>query len=216
MDAEKLVAEWSARDHGRALVPEDHAAIDATFAARMFVIERICAGAHADLFNGCLVLGRLLASHGASPTLVSATLDGAIDVTRAREGGAHAEPGAPSDDWIASARAALAEGYAAARMDAARAEALAGWDYARCAVKIDDVTTAFAAGLPDDDEEAVLDWAAKVALCAQRDKVRRAIVGGAPRPRAALEDALALAGIEVVRDAPARASLFRWLTGRRG
>jgi hypothetical protein len=200
MDAEDLVAAWTARDHTRALLPEDHAAIDGTHAARTVVIERILSGAHADLFHGCLVLGRLLAVHGASPTLATATIDGAIEVTKA------------AGEWIGSARAALAEGYAAARRDAARAEAMAEWDYARCAVKIDGETTAFAAGAPEDDEEALHDWAAKVAVRAQRDKVRRAIVGGAARPRAALEDALALAGIHVVRDEPRRASLFRWFS----
>jgi hypothetical protein len=113
--------------------------------------------------------------------------------------------------WIVSARAALAEGYGAARVDSARAEALGTWDYPRCAVKIDDETTAFAAGAPEDDEDALGDWAARVAVAAQRDKVRRAIVGGAPRARAALEDALAFAGIEVARERPKRSSFLDWL-----
>jgi hypothetical protein len=202
MDPDKLVVAWSERDHARALVPADHAAIDATSAARTFVVERILAGGHADLFHACLVLGRLLAAHGASPTLASATIDSAIDATQAR------------GEWIGSARAALAEGYGAARLDHARAEALRAWDYPRCAVRLDDVTTAFAAGAPEDDEEALGEWAARVAVAAQRDKVRRAIVGGSPPARAALEDALAFAGIEVVEtpgERTKRTSFLDWL-----
>jgi hypothetical protein len=190
MDREKvdeLVAAWCERDHGRALIPADHAAIDATVAARTFIMERIhTARCDNDLFHGCLVLGRLLATHGASPTLASATIEDAIDAAKV-EG-----------EWTASARAALAEGYGAAALEKARAHALSSWEYPRCAIRIDKETSAFAAGAPDDDEEALGDWAARVALAAQKDKVRRAIVAGPARE--VLSEALSLAGIEVVQE----------------
>jgi hypothetical protein len=194
---DKLVSAWCARDHARALVPADHGAIDATIAARTFVMERIVGDQGADLFHGCLVLGRLLAARGASPTLAAATVDGAIAVSEAR------------GEWVASARAALAEGYGAARLERARAEAVTAWDYPRCAVRLGKDTAAFAAGAPDDDDEALAEWAARVALAAQKDKVRHAIVGGAERPRAALAEALAFAGIRVEADARVETSVLR-------
>jgi hypothetical protein len=211
MDVADLVAAWCARDHARALVPADHEAIDATVAARTFIADQIqveqhnggSPRGHVDLFHGCLVLGRLLAARGASPTLASATLDGAIEAAGAR------------GEWIASARAALAEGFVAARLEKARAEALAAWDYPRCAVRVDEEIIALAAGMPDDDQDALGDWAARVAVAAQRDGVRRAMVDGPAR--AALADALAFAGIEIVpAQRTRRPSLLRWFRRGRG
>ena len=208
MEAERLAGAWSARDHARALVPEDHAAIDATLAARVAVIEQLRRGAHADLFHACLVLGRLLAERGGSPTLAAATMDGAFE-----------ETGAAGEATV-SARASLAEGYAAARIDRGRREAVAAWDFPRCAVRVDKDTMAFMAGPPDDDDDALGEWAARVAGAATRAKVRHAIVGGADKPRRVLSDALDLAGIEVMTERGERdrgsSSLFRipWL--RRG
>ncbi len=199
---ERLVAAWSARDHERALVPNDHLAVDATVAARALVVEHMRRGAHADLFHACLVLGRLLAEHGGSPTLAAATMDGAIEVT-----GAHG-------DWVISARAALAEGYGAARLEKVRRELLAAWDFPRCAIRIDKDTMAFAAGIPDEDLDVLGAWASRVAAAAQRATVRRAIVEGPEKARRALSDALDLAGIEVLTDKTAK-PFFRlpWLRG---
>ncbi len=183
---EALAAGWAARDHARALVPEDHAAIDATSAARVLVVTRLLGDGHADLFHACLVLGRLLAEHGGTPTLAAATMDGAIEETGVR------------GEWLVSARAALAEGYAAARIDKARADAMRAWDFPRCAVPVDKDTMAFVAGPPDDDDDALGEWAARVAVKAVRAKVRRARVSGPEKPRNALVEALDLLGVEIL------------------
>ncbi len=199
---EALVSGWAARDHARALVPEDHAAIDATHAARALVVARLLGDAHPDLFHACLVLGRLLAEHGGTPTLAAATLDGALEETGA------------TGAWLVSARAALAEGYAAARSDRARAAALRAWEFPRCVVRVDGDTMAFAAGAPSEDDEALRDWAAQVAARAVRAKVRRAHVDGAEKPRLALVEALEVAGVAVLPEAePGGAPRFRlpWL-----
>jgi hypothetical protein len=82
-------------------------------------------------------------------------------------------------------------------------------------VRIDEKTTAFAAAAPDDDAEALVDWAARVALAAQKDKVRRAIVSGPARE--ALSEALAFAGIEIARVEEAPSMLRRlWRKARAG
>jgi hypothetical protein len=203
---ESLTAGWTARDHARALVPEDHAAIDATQAARALVVTRLLAdGSHADLFHACLVLGRLLAENGGTPTLAAATMDGAIEETGVQ------------GEWLVSARASLAEGYAAARIDKARVDAMRAWDFPRCAVRIDKDTMGFVAGPPDEDDDALGEWAARVAVKAVRAKVRRARVSGGEKARRVLEEALDLAGVELVPEpAPGGAPRFRlpWL--RRG
>jgi hypothetical protein len=207
---DEIVAAWNARDHLRALVPLDHAVIDATDGARAFVVEQILAEGHADLYDAWLILGRLLAVRGGSPTLAAGTLDGALAALPP------AERDGAEGTWAASARAALAEGFDAGRMEAARGEALATWDFPRCAVRVDDATTAFAAAPPDDDADAVSAWAARTALAAQRARVRRAIIDGPDAPRRALADALSLAGIElVVRGDGARAPRASWLPWRR-
>ena len=191
---EGIVKGWAVRDHARALVPEDHAAIDATQAARAFVVVRLLDDGHTDLFHACLVLGRLIAEHGGTPTLAAATMDGAIEETGA------------SGPWLVSARAALAEGYAAARIDKARKDAMRAWEFPRCAVRIDKDTMAFVAGPPEDDADALSEWAGRVASKAVRAKVRRARVEGSERPRQALIDALDLAGVEILPDPTATPS----------
>ena len=186
---EARTAGWIARDHARALVPEDHAAIDATQAARALVVTRLLAdGGHADLFHACLVLGRLIAENGGTPTLAAATMDGAIEETGVQ--------GA----WLVSARASLAEGYAAARIDKARVDAMRAWDFPRCAVRIDKTTMGFVAGPPDEDDDALGEWAARVAVKAVRAKVRRARVSGGEKARRVLEEALDLSGIAILSD----------------
>jgi hypothetical protein len=184
----ELTERWLARDHARALVPEDHAAIDKTHAPRALVLTRLLEGGHADLFHACLMLGRLLAEHGGTPTLAAATMDGAFEETGS------------TGEWLVSARAALAEGYAAARIDRARADAMRAWDYPRCAVKLDATTTGFVACPPEDDDDALADWAAKVTVKAVRAKVRRARVDGSEKAKRLLEEALELAGVDVLRD----------------
>jgi len=189
-----LLAAWCERDHARALLPVDHRIIDSTHAARALVVEQLLAATHGrDLYNACAVLGRLIAERGGSPTLAAATIDAA-----------HAALGGGDAPWLAPARAALAEGFAAARLEDARREAGAAWDFPRCAVDVGDGAIAIAAGFPADDGEALAAWASRVAHGASLAGARRAIVSGGDAARAALADALHLAGIEVVAARPLR------------
>lgn len=102
-------------------------------------------------------------------------------------------PGAP---WMAPARAAVAEGFAMALTEEARREAASGWEFPGCAVALGEGALALAAGHPSDDDEVLAAWAARVANAAALKGVRRAIVAGPEQPRAALAEALAIAGIE--------------------
>ena len=98
--------------------------------------------------------------------------------------------------WIVSARASLAEGFAAAQRETARAEALLSLEYPQCAIPLEAGSIALVASFPDDDGEVRNAWAARVANAAARGGVRRATVGDGVA-RAALVDALSIAGIEV-------------------
>jgi hypothetical protein len=200
------VARWCAQDHTRALLPVDHEIIDATPAPRATVLDLASRGAHSerDLFSACAVLGRLIAARGGSPTLAAATMEGAREAL-----------GDPADAaWLLPARASLLEGFAAARQDIARREAAAAWDYPRCVARLDASTIAVIAGYPGDDGEAIAGWAARVGQGAALSGVRRAMVadGGPERAaaRAAVLDALSLAGVEVIAGFPSRATWLPW------
>jgi hypothetical protein len=180
----EIVASWCVRDHARALTAEDHAVIDASAAARTLVVERTSVG-QGDFFSACAVLGRLIADRGGSPTLAAVTIDGlceAMDLFVA--------------PWVAPARAAVAEGYAGARVEIAKRSAQAAWEFPRCVAKIADGAIAIAAGFPDDDADSIAAWASRIAHDAALAHVRRAIVDGPPAACAAVVDALSLAGIE--------------------
>ena len=193
--ANDVVVAWCERDHARALLPVDHEIIDSTAAARALVIECLRrAVPDRDLFHACAVLGRLVAERGGSPTLASSMMDGAAEAL-----------GGDATPWLVAAGAALAEGFAAARVDMARREASAAWDYPRCSVRIDDETIAIIAGYPDhdgDDGEALAAWAARVAHGVALAGVRRAIVAGGDAARVALADALTLVGVKIDPSAP--------------
>ena len=64
-------------------------------------------------------------SAGGSPTLASATLDHAADVLDAR-----------SAAWLVPARAAVAEGFAAALVESAQLETMRTWEFPSCAVPL--------------------------------------------------------------------------------
>ena len=189
-DVGRHVAAWCERDHARALLPVDHEIVDSTEALRALVVERILAQApDKDLFHACAMLGRLIAERGGSPSLASSTVDGVQAVL--------ASTNAP---WN-NVRAALAEGFAGARLELARREACVAWEYPRCAVSIGDGVVAIAAGYPDDDGEALAGWASRVAGAASLGGVRRAMLSGKEDARSALVDALTTAGIEVAAPA---------------
>jgi hypothetical protein len=189
---ESLVAAWCARDRDAAFLPGDRAAIEATTAPRELIVAHVLANApHADLFHACAVLGRLLAEHGGSPTLAAGVIDTLAELL----------PDLPTATARA-ARSAVAEGFAAARTEATRAEAAARWDFPGCAVPLEDAAVAIAAGFPDDDEDALAAWAARVANGVARAGFRRAILAGGERACAALFDALELAGVKVRTTSP--------------
>lgn len=180
-----LLAAWCERDHARALLPVDHEIIDSTHAARALIVERLLGQVHGhDLYNACAVLGRMIAERGGSPTLAAATIDAA-----------HASLGGGEAAWLAPARGALAEGFAAARLESTRHDAASAWDFPRCAVDLGDATIAIVAGYPEDDGEALAAWASRVAHGASLAGARRAHVSGGEVALSALRDALQLAGI---------------------
>jgi hypothetical protein len=189
---EAQVAEWCARDRARAFLPMDRAIVESTAAPRALVIERLgVKGTERDLFHACAMLGRIIAERGGSPTLAALTIDSARDAI-----------GALGDELVASMRAAVAEGFGAAMLEAARAEAASRWEYPRCVVPLAKGEIAIAAGYPEDDGEALAAWAARVANAASRAGARLAILSGGEAARAALTDALTLAGIQVRTSQP--------------
>lgn len=210
MDAADIVSAWCTRDAKRALIPVDHEIIAGTVGPRTHIVEHVMRDApHSDFFHACAVLGRIIAARGGSPTLAASTIDGLGEALIASSG---EEPDPSRQHWLVSARAALAEGFAAAQRDMARAEATAGWDYPRCAVPIEDGLVAISAGFPDDDGEALAAWAARVANAAARAGVRHVILAGSEAARAALVDALDLVGIT---PEPRKTGGFRVPWGRR-
>ena len=201
-----LVERWCARDRALAFLPGDKAAIDATAGPRTLVVEiargrhvRGSASAwsepgaapHSDLFQAFAVLGRLIAESGGSPSLASTVIDTACEVL-------------PDLDVATArgARGALAEGFAAARAEIARAEAAARWEYPGCVVPLEGASVAIAAGYPEDDEDALATWAARLASAVARAGYRRAIIAGGDKARALLFDALELAGVKVRTTSP--------------
>jgi hypothetical protein len=184
---EALVSAWSARDHARAVLRADHVIIDESIGARALVADLVQTENPGDeLYDACAVIGRLIAQRGGSPTLASATIDGLCEVTGTRD--------AP---WAAPARAAVAEGFAGALIEGARRESMQAWEYPSCAVPLGQAAVAIAAGHPSDDDEVVGAWAARVAKGAALQGVRRAVVSGSERAKAAVVEACQLVGIEV-------------------
>ena len=104
--------------------------------------------------------------------------------------------------WLASARGALAEGFAAARLESTRHDAASAWEFPRCAVDLGDATIAVVAGYPEDDGEALAAWASRVAHGASLAGARRAHVSGGDAALRALREALELAGIAALPSRP--------------
>jgi hypothetical protein len=192
VDRDKALRDWADAEHRAALSPADHAAIDATGSVRAALVDfAFRRGQDEELYDACAVYGRLLAESGGSPSLAATAIDRACEVLGDR-----------SPSWATPARAALAEGFGRAREDLARNATSASWDFPAPAVRLDASTIAVAAGHPSDDEETLAAWAAKAARAAAFEGIRRVVVSGRERPRAALAEALAIAGILCV-EAPA-------------
>jgi hypothetical protein len=200
-----LVAAWMERDRSQALLPTDRAAIDSSEPTRTLIAELVVlARPHVDLFHACGVLGGLLARDGASPTLVASTIDNLVGAL-----------GGSPPAWLAPARAAVAEAFVAARVDQARTTAARRWDPPGCLVPLGGAAVAVVANFPEDDEEAVREWAGRVASSLARKAVRRVVYDGNEVARKALSEALALAGIEAehggTASADVKAGLLGWL-----
>jgi hypothetical protein len=174
-------------DRLRAVGASDPSAIAGTENARALVLERLTQEPLGkDTLHACGVLGTMLAREGASPTLAAATMDGAAAVVGDVRG-------------MGAARAAFAEAYAKGRDEALRAAQLARWDAPSCVVPIGDGTFAVAAGVPDDDGEALQRWADGTATWLRKARARRVVCAGGDRACAALGEALAVFGVEMER-----------------
>ena len=201
---DRLVDAWCSHDAGRALLPADREVVEATRSLRALVVEEATPGGR-DLLNACARLGRMIAERGGSPSLMAATADG-LDLTLG--------PSSPHDRH--GVRGAIAEGFAAGRLDMARAEALAAWDPPHCIVPVDGNAIAVAAGFPDDDHDALETWSAKIAQAALSAGARSAFVTGRPPAVRAATDALTLVGIAVVNAQAKRGSeKTSWLPWRK-
>lgn len=222
--SERIVARWSELDRAHALHGADRDAIRDTEPTRSLLIELVIAGdvpggsaavageaARAsaeptDLFTACARLGFLLAAAGASPALSAVTLDHAAAAMRELAG-----EGPPPEVWLGRGRAALFEGFSAGRADEARRAAKLAWECPACVVTLDPATVAIACGYPEDDADAVGDWAARTALHVSKRGAKRALLGGNALGQRELRDALGLMGIEVLDalEAPPRGLLGR-------
>jgi hypothetical protein len=209
--ADAMVERWCRADGARAFVKSDHDVIESTTAVRSVIAERLTSasgtGMERDVLNAFGALGRLVGERGGSPTLAAAIVDGALEALGSDE----ATPSPRQAAWVIPARAAMAEAFARARNDAAKSEANARWEYPACAVSIAPDTVAVAAGFPDDDVDALREWASRVAHGASLSSVRRVIVSGSAAAEAALAEALGIAGIECIpgQAPPARPAVTR-------
>ncbi len=191
----RALAAWAEHDAMRALHAVDRQVIGTTEACRSLVLEHFDPAAPArDLFNACATLGRLMAEGGASPSLASGTIDGAV---RALD--ACAAPFDPAR--VGAARSSLFEGYVAAVRDAERTASLAAWDWPACAVPLGEGILAVACGFPSDDADALTAWAARIAGRLVKAKVRRVILSGNEAARAELGSAVELVGIAILTEA---------------
>jgi len=186
MKSEDVLRAWADKDRARAVLPADREIVEASESPRALIVELAMAGGPDELYDACLMWGRLVGQRGGSPTFASSSLDHAAEAL-----------GTPSAPWLSSARAAVAEGFVASMVEDARSEAMQSWEYPSCVVPLGEAALAIAAGHPSDDEEVLAAWAGRIAKAAALSGVRRAVVAGGERARAALVDALGLVGIEV-------------------
>ena len=203
MDA---LAAWREHDLGRAIHAADRAAIDETAPFRALVLDLLAEKRPRDLFNACAQLGRMLHAAGASPSLASTTLDGALVAL-----------GQPLDPAIVgAARASVVEGYAGDAAEAGRVRARAGWEYPACAVEIDGGAMAVACGFPRGDVEALGDWAARTALAISKAGVKEVLLGGDALAQAELRATLEMVGVAVRHPAgDAKSKSKSWIPWRR-
>ncbi len=182
----KTLDEWTQRLAGAAISEIDRRAVAASESARELVLERLAEGFDGhDVLHAWGALGRVLADASASPSLVAQVVDALVET-------------AP-EKWAAPARAALIEAFVAAQREIEELRVAEAWRFPRCAVRLDEKTAAVAACFPDDDPDALSRWADEVAAGLAKMGIRRVHVDGTARGRAALADALSIAGIDLAR-----------------
>jgi hypothetical protein len=190
----KIVKAWCLADHASAFLDADHHVIDGTTSLRALVVESVLRHETGrDLFHAFGALGRALAERGGSPTLAAGTVDRLLaalaDYARSQEMPVFSLAAIPL-------RAAFFESYVHALTATYRDDARRDWEVPACIVTLEPGVVAIAAGHPDDDGEALVNWASRVVHAIALKGVRRAVVSGGANAVAAIDDALDLAGIE--------------------
>jgi hypothetical protein len=194
--AAALADAWERNDESMAAVALDRTAAAEARGRRELVCDLLLTEAPTrELLTALHAYGRLLAERGASPSVLSVTIDGA----RAAVGEKYATALGPS------ARAAVTEGYFAATREALGADALRAWDPPACIARIGEGVFAVAARLPSAEPDEVDAWATRVARWLVAQKATTAIVDGDARLVREVSDAVKLAGIEVEAPADAEA-----------
>lgn len=180
--------DWTQRLLHAAISERDRRAIAASESAREMVLERLESSVEDhDALHGWTVVGRVLADETASPSLVAEVVD-ALVAARNRDA---------RESWAAPARAAIVEAYVAAQREIEAERVKEAWRFPRCVVRLDESTAAVAASFPDEDSDALARWADEVASGLAKMGIRRVHAEGTTRSRAALADALSIAGIDL-------------------
>ncbi len=182
-----MLDEWTKRFARAAISEIDRRAVAASESARAMVLERLDAPDDHDALHAWAVLGRVLADSSASPSLVAQVVDALAEVKQGPR------------DWAAPARAALVEAFVAAQREIEEQRVADAWRFPRCVVRLDESTAAVAACFPDDDPDALAGWADEVAAGLAKMGIRRVHTDGTAKARAALADALSIAGIDAAR-----------------
>ena len=183
-----LADAWEKNDEALAAATLDHAAAAEARGHRELVCDLIMSHApQRELLTALHAFGRLLAERGASPSILSVTIDGAreaLDETGAEALGP-------------SARAAVTEGYFAAATEAWSATALRAWDPPACIAKLPDGAFAVSAHLPSREPDDVSAWATRIARMLKKERATRVFVDGDPNLVREVQDAILLAGLDL-------------------
>lgn len=201
--AASILEAWAALDRGAAITEADRSVITSAETARSLIVERALESPSTkDFFDAAALYGRALATSGASPSFCAQAIDTLTEALAARP------------PWARAARAALSEGYANARAEAAHRALVDAWAPPHCVVRIDDETAAVAASFPSDDPEDVGPWAERVAHGLARAGIRTVVLNGEASTEVgrALTEALEVAGIGV---RPAETRRRSWFPRKR-
>ncbi len=180
--------DWTEHLARTAISERDRRAIAASESAREMVLERLASAMleDHDALHGWAVVGRVLADEGASPSLVAGVVDALVA----------ASPRAP-EGWAPAARAAIVEAFVGAEREIEGERVKDAWRFPRCVVRLDESTAAVAASYPDEDSDSLARWADEVASGLAKMGIRRVHAEGTARARAALADALSVAGVDL-------------------